>query len=72
MTEPRGQQMARTPREAVKLPDQHAVDFMVSDCRHQGIELRAASPTAGHANITVIPDNIEAGMHRVGVRPIIL
>ena len=42
----RRQQMPGAAREAIEFPDQHAIDFMVSGRRHQGIELRAALPAA--------------------------
>ena len=38
------QQVACAAREAIKLPDQHTVDFAISCCCHQSIELRAALP----------------------------
>jgi len=42
----RYQQMACAARKAVEFPDQYAVELMASDRRHQGVELRAALPTA--------------------------
>jgi hypothetical protein len=42
----RCQQVACAAREAVEFPDQHAVDLVFSDRRHQGIQLWAALPAA--------------------------
>ena len=42
----RHQQMARAAGEAVKLPDQHAVDLTIPGSGHQGIELRTPLPAA--------------------------
>ena len=42
----RHQQMSGAAREPIEFPDQHAIDFMISGRRHQGIELRAALPAA--------------------------
>jgi len=42
----RYQQVACAACKAVEFPDQHAVDLVVSDRRHQGVELRSALPTA--------------------------
>jgi hypothetical protein len=42
----RSQQVTGATREAVELPDQHTVDFMLPGSCHQGVELGAALPTA--------------------------
>lgn len=56
-----GREMARGACEAVKLPDQHTIEFAVAGAGHQGVEPPAAFLASRDGDVAIVSDYIETG-----------